>query len=58
MFIMVGVLSGGLFAFQRGLLDLSGCSWYNNLIDKSEFEKENKIEKSYKIDGLSCKGDC
>ena len=28
------------------------------LLDKSEFEKENKIEKSYKIDGLSCKGDC
>ena len=28
------------------------------LLDKSEFEKENKIEKPYKIDGLSCKGDC
>ena len=38
---MVGVLSGGLFAFQRELLDLSGCSWYNNLIDESEYGGKN-----------------
>ena len=40
-FIMIGVLSGGLFAFQRGFLDLSGCSWYNNLIDESEYGGKN-----------------
>ena len=45
-------------------VEKSGIAWYNGFIkavilsDKSEFEKENKIEKSYKIDGLSCKGDC
>ena len=45
-------------------VEISGNMWYNesvravNLPDKSGFEKENKIEKSYKIDGLSCKGDC
>lgn len=31
---------------------------WTNQFGISEFEKENKIEKSYKIDGLSCKGDC
>ena len=42
----VGVLSV-VFAFKRWLLDLGGCSWYNNLVDKSEyvevFSTENEI---------------
>jgi hypothetical protein len=33
---LVGVLSV-VFAFKRWLLDLGGCSWYNNLVDKSEY---------------------
>lgn len=43
---LVGVLSV-VFAFKRWLLDLGGCSWYNNLVDKSEyvevFSTENEI---------------
>ena len=31
---------------------------WTNPFGISEFEKENKIEKSYKIDGLSYKGYC
>ena len=36
---LVGVLSV-VFAFKRWLLDLGGCSWYNNLVDKSEYVEE------------------
>lgn len=51
-FIMVGVLSGGLFAFQRGFLDLSGCSWYNNLIDKSKVVNKEVGGKSMRTENV------
>lgn len=49
---MVGVLSGGLFAFQRGFLDLSGCSWYNNLIDKSKVVNKEVGGKSMRTENV------
>ncbi len=39
-------------------LGYNGINRVDKLLDISEFDEENKIEKSYKIDGLSCKGDC
>ena len=39
-------------------LGYNGINWVDKLLDISEFDEENKIEKSYRIDGLSCKGDC
>ena len=40
------------------ILGYNGINRVDKLLDISEFDEENKIEKSYKIDGLSCKGDC